>query len=311
MMTFLFIVVLVLAAVVAWPFWVERRRIKMDGAARTGVPGHFIKSTEGVMRYEWHGPERGPVLVAVHGLTTPPAVFDRLIPELNAVGYRVLTYDLWGRGYSDTPPGDQDAAYFRGQLSELLDYLGLDEDLVLLGYSMGGAIATDYAATVPDRIARLLLLAPTGMQVDEGRFDSFCKQTPIIGDWAHLAFSPRWMAADIKRDLARHRRTSIAEAQTQGLSRQGYLPSVLSSRRGLVSQDQQEEHSALGRADVPVLAVWAEQDNVIPLSALGVLAQWNRNAKQEVIKGAGHGMPFTHAKQVVAALQLLTRDQWL
>lgn len=309
MIVFGLLVILALAAIAAWPYWVERRREQMNSAARTGVPGKFIKTTEGVMRYEWHGPKRGPVLVAIHGLTTPPAVFDALIPELNVLGYRVLTYDLWGRGYSDTPPGVQDAAYFRGQLGELLDYLELDEDLTLLGYSMGGAIATDYATTAPNRVGRLLLLAPAGMQLDEGRFDAFCRQTPVIGDWAHLAFSPRWMTADIARDLAGHGQTSVAEAQAQMLSRRGYLPSVLASRRGLLSEVQQSQHTELGRADLPVLAVWAEQDDVIPLSALGLLAQWNRNAKQEVIKGAGHGLPFTHAKEVAAAMQLLTRDQ--
>ena len=303
----LLIAVLVVAAL--WPTHQERQRTLIGSAERRGVPGEFVKLSRGVVRYEWHGPSRGPVIVAIHGLTTPPAVFAPLIPGLNELGYRVVTYDLWGRGYSDTPPGPQDAAYYRSQLTELLDHLELQEDITLLGYSMGGAIAVDFAAHMSERLSRLILVAPAGLQLDETRFDAFCRQTRVLGDWTHLAFAARLMAADIAIDRAGHGNDAIAEAQLQGLSRQGYLPSVLASRRGILSDFQRDEHELIGRADIPVIAVWGEQDKVIPLSALGLLAQWNRNAKQEVIDGAGHGVIFTHAKEVATALQGILRER--
>ena len=70
--------------------------------------------------YRWHGPVREPVLVAIHGLTTPSMVWDELARGFVAFGFRVLTYNLYGRGYSDAYDGTQDAAHFVKQLEELL-----------------------------------------------------------------------------------------------------------------------------------------------------------------------------------------------
>lgn len=305
----LIVLFVVLAGAAVWPYWVENQRVRIGSKERQGVQGQFVKLSRGVVRYEWHGPVRGPVLVAIHGLTTPPVVFDALIPGLNALGYRVLTYDLWGRGYSDTPAGIQNADYFSAQLEELLDALELKEDLTLLGYSMGGAIATDFAATRQERLARVILLAPAGLQIDENRFDAFCRQTPVLGDWAFLAFAARRMAADIDLDRAAHRNDAVADRQTDMLARQGYLPSVLASRRGILSAVQEDEHQQVGRAGIPVVAIWGGQDDVIPLSALGLLAQWNRTARQEVIDDAGHGLPFTHATPIAELLQSILRER--
>ena len=42
---------------------------------------------------------------------------------------------------------------------------------------------------------------------------------------------------------------------------------------------------------------------MIPASAIGSLAEWNRTAEHEVIAGAGHGLPYTHGPQIVAAIK--------
>lgn len=82
---------------------------------------------------------RGPVAVCVHGLTTPSFVWHGLARGLATFGYRVLIYDLYGRGYSDRAPGHQDQAYFLQQLNDLLEDQQIKGDITLLGYSMGGA----------------------------------------------------------------------------------------------------------------------------------------------------------------------------
>jgi len=42
---------------------------------------------------------------------------------------------------------------------------------------------------------------------------------------------------------------------------------------------------------------------VIPLRAMGTLAQWNRVARQEVVDGAGHGLPYSHGDEVAAIIR--------
>ena len=106
-----FLVVLV-SLIIVLPFAFESRRKVMGPEDRRDAPGEFIELSQGITHYQWHGPVRGPIAVCVHGLTTPSFVWQGLTAGLTAMGYRVLTYDLYGRGYSDRPKGDQTDAFF-------------------------------------------------------------------------------------------------------------------------------------------------------------------------------------------------------
>ena len=108
----LWFVLLVLALAALLPFADEWRRKPMNAAARTVARGDFADLSQGRTCYRWTGPLRGPVAVCVHGLTTPSQVWDSIAEGLAAQGFRVLTYDLYGRGFSDRPPGRQDAGFF-------------------------------------------------------------------------------------------------------------------------------------------------------------------------------------------------------
>jgi len=137
-----------LAAAGAAPFVAEARKPRMDDARRAEAPGALARLSRGVARYRWYG-ESGPVAVCVHGLTTPGFVWDELADEMVAHGWRVLAFDLYGRGYSDRPPGPQGRDLFVEELEEIIRHEGLKGDITLIGYSMGGAIATCYAARNP------------------------------------------------------------------------------------------------------------------------------------------------------------------
>ena len=291
------LVVLVAVAAAVIPRLRERWRTPVTAAERRAAPGHDAALSQGQTHYRWHGPVRGPVIVAIHGLTTPSPVFDDLAGRLGALGYRVLTYDLYGRGLSDRVPGPQTAGFFLTQLDDLLADQGLADDLILMGYSMGGMIATAFAAEQPHRVARVILLAPAGIEMNEAAFWRRARTRGLWGDWLASAFGARQLASEIAVG------TPMERVQRAELGRQGYVDAVLSSRRHILADPQEAAHRVLGREDVPVTAIWGGQDQVIPLRALGTLSQWNRNAVQEVVDGAGHGLPFTHAAEIVALLR--------
>ncbi len=269
---------LILLALIAAPFAIDAVR---KVPVRATAPGAFAQLSQGVTHYQWGGPVRGPVVVAIHGLTTPSPIWDDIGDRLGRLGYRVLVYDLYGRGFSDAVPGAQDRAFFLRQLTDLLADQGLNDELTLLGYSMGGSIATAFAADNPHRMKRLILLAPGGIDMTEDRFTRVCRTVPVMGDWLHAAFV---------RGNARYRR-------------KGQGAAVLSSRRNMLAAVQEVDHRKIHRDGTPVVAIWGDADRVIPLTALGKLAQWNRAARQEVVKSAAHDMPTTHAAEVTEILQ--------
>jgi len=247
---------------------------------------------------------RGPVAVCVHGLTTPSMVWDAVAKGLALMGFRVLVYDLYGRGYSDRAPGLQDQDFFIRQLEDLLNDQGITEDVTLLGYSMGGAIVTAFAARHPERARRLILLAPAGMGHDLGKMARFTRDTPILGDWLMLL---RYPAAHMQGTEAERALPSevegIIDYQQAELSKRGFIPAVLSSLRGILPRPLEEAHRQISREGIPVLAIWGREDKVIPIRAMGQLAQWNRTARHEVIEGAGHGLTYTHASAVLRVIE--------
>lgn len=303
------IILIIVGLLLAIPFAIEGMRTKMDAEHRKDADGRFVTLSKGVTYYDWLGPTRGPIAVCVHGLTTPSCVWRGLARGLALMGYRVLIYDLYGRGFSDRPNGKQDKAFFLGQLDELLADQGVQDDITLIGYSMGGAIATSFAAQNPSKVRQLILLAPAGIEVVRSRLMSFVIDTPFIGDWLMLTLYPFLH----RIGTAKERRLpssvdNIVDLQQAELKTQGFIPAVLSSMRGMVAAEQEEEHKSIHRAIIPVLAIWGREDDVIPLTAVGVLATWSRKARQEVIDDAGHGLVYTHTDDVLNAMSDVLND---
>jgi pimeloyl-ACP methyl ester carboxylesterase len=303
------ILLAILLIIIAVPFVIEMRRKPMGDEARKDAEGSFVQLSQGVTHYQWIGPMRGPVAVCVHGLTTPSFVWRPIAEGLALMGFRVLIYDLYGRGYSDRPSGKQDRHFFIRQLDDLLADQNIEGDITLLGYSLGGAITTAFTAQHPDMIRQLVLLAPAGMDKNTSRMAKFITKVPLIGDWLMLAMFARGQhkIADAERQASGDAK-GVAELMLGELQYKRFNAAVLASMRGLLAETLEEEHSAIHRAGIPVLAIWAHDDKIIPLSAVGKLTEWSRGAKQEVVDGAGHALPYTHPEHVLDAIRVSLRD---
>ena len=101
--------------------------------------------------YEVLGPEGAPWVTLVHGSGDNRNAWWLQVPAL-AESYSVLTYDVRGHGDTETPESDSlDQMTFVDDLAALLDGLGI-ERTALIGYSMGGGIVRNFAATHPGRV---------------------------------------------------------------------------------------------------------------------------------------------------------------
>lgn len=262
---------------------------------RRDMPGRLLSLSQGQIHAQWHGPEGGPVLVCVHGLSTPSFVWGPILPHLTARGFRVLTYDLYGRGFSDRASGRQDTGFFLRQLEDLLEAEGVTGRFTLVGYSMGGAISTAYAARHPDRVARLTLLAPAGLGHELGGFSRFVTRTPLIGDWVMEVLGVPILRSSYGKDALQD---AIAMRALKELSVAGTLRAVLSSMRGILSVDQSELHRGIARTGPPVTAIWGAKDAVIPLDCRDRLGAINPEASQITLPDADHALTYTHPGKV-------------
>ena len=110
----------VLCVVIALPFVAEALRRPMSAEQQALAPGELAHLPQGTTHYRWAGREGDPVVVCIHGLSTPSYIFAATARSLASLGYRVLTYDLYGRGYSARVAGAQGRDFFLGQLRALL-----------------------------------------------------------------------------------------------------------------------------------------------------------------------------------------------
>ena len=295
--------IMILSLLTLFPFLREALRPHMGSRARNDAPGSFAQLTQGITHYRWLGAGDGPVAVCVHGLTTPSFVWDPIAKGLGEMGYRVLVYDLYGRGYSDRPRGAQDDAFFTAQLSDLLADQGITEQITLLGYSMGGVIAPAFAAERPGIIRQLVLLAPAGLGHDLGPASRLLAQTGLLGSWAMLSVYGRSMRRALQKDRSQNSSVpGIVDMQIAQLRYRGFLPAVLSSMRGALDANMEDTHCAVSQAGIPTLAIWAEQDEVIPVAGRERLTAWNPAAQQMVVPGADHSLPYTHDAEVIKFL---------
>ncbi len=306
-MTWLWIALALIAAVVIGPFIGEVFRQKIDPQSGDG---EVVDLSQGYTSYKWYGPVRGPVVVCIHGLTTPRQAFNALAERMGKLGYRVLTYDLYGRGHSEAVKGAQDRDFHIQQLLDLMEDQGIGDDVTLVGYSMGGMIGTAFTARYPERVRRLIMIASGGFKNDIGPIGRWIARTPYFVHWYYFAIEHRALGKSIRAARALESEVpDIYDIQMAQLGLKGYRSAVVSSMNEMWKGDMEAETRAIAAAGVPVVAFFNDRDPVVPIEAVGILAQWNRNAKIEVIPGEGHNLPFTHTQEIMTCLSEILREE--
>ena len=299
----LVVVVLAVAAFFLAPWAAERLRRPMDvEEERFYAPGEFAKLSQGITHYRWFGPEDGKLIVCVHGLSTPAFGYEGLALGLAQKGWRVLTYDLYGRGYSDNATGDQNLDFFLTQLGDLLAHQKITGKFSLVGYSMGGMIVAGYAARNPDRLERLMTLAAGGVAMPNLDGTRLQRAFPYLGWWTMIVLGG-WSLR--KYIMAEDGADPVRDRQLQATRRRGYWPALYSSQQHIIRTDFEALHRTIGDNGTPYLAIWAKQDQVIPIQAVGTLSKWNRAARQGVLEDANHGLTYAHPARIT-----LLFDSW-
>ncbi|KAI1828437.1 alpha/beta-hydrolase [Xylaria intraflava] len=133
------------------------------------LPGaRDVETPYGSIRvYEW-GPKDGDRVLFVHGMSTPVVAFGDLAHEMVSRGYRIMMFDLFGRGYSDAPI---DLTYdTRLYVTQLLLVIASSDiswtaspGFRLVGYSLGGGLCVAFTRYFPHLVRSLCLIAPGGL----------------------------------------------------------------------------------------------------------------------------------------------------
>lgn len=261
--------------------------------------GSFVELGDGYTHYELTGHERDPLVVLVHGLTTSLFVWDYQMTALRRSGFRVLRYDLYGRGLSDRPSVRYDAGLFHRQLRELLDATVEEEPDALVGLSLGGAVAVGSTARDVVRPGKLFLVAPAGLRRTMPWWFYLMVLPGVLdmaeygfGNWFWPLVGPRNLTTDPgKRERARR------EMRTQ-LMFGGFHRALISTLRHGPLYGLGKDYRELGRRSLPVRALWSREDRVVPSRMAKTLKQYVPGAEVVTVREGRHTVNYDRPELV-------------
>lgn len=265
-------------------------------AVRHQASGDFIRLSDGLTHYQLEGPEDKHTVVLVHGFSVPYFLWDQTFDPLVKAGFRVLRYDLYGRGLSDRPDVRYDADPFDRQLLELLSHLKIPGAVHLVGASMGGAIAVSFAVRHPEKVITVALLDP---KYSEGGPLPWPLRTPLVGEYLNsVEIFPTLVAAQQEDFLHPERYPGYFIRYEQQMKYRGFRRALLSTARSYLSRDDRPDYRALRKSGKPVLLVWGKADKDVPFAVSQDVLRAIPNAEFHPIDDAAH-VPYYEHPEIV------------
>ena len=240
------------------------------------------------VHYRDTGPRNAPVLVLLHGFGSSLQTWDAWSSVLESK-FRVLRMDLAGFGLTGASPDDDysDPADVQ-RLERFLNALGVQE-FTLIGHSMGGRIAWNYASAHPERVKRLVLLAPDGFPTPGQKIGGKPYDVGAIAEVIQFVM-PQFL---VRKSLepAFFNASSVSEELLDRYYELLRAPTVrqaiLARMRQTINSDPVER---LSKITAPTLLLWGEGDAMIPCSNAKdyVKALVQAHSQVEVLSRASH-----------------------
>lgn len=232
----------------------------------------------------------GPIVVWLHGSGPGASGYSNFkgnYPVFEQAGYRNIIVDLPGFGRSDKPADAQyHLDFFITHLHALLDSLGIDR-CTLLGNSLGGAIALGTALAHPERVEKLILLAPGGVEERETYFkmkgiqrmvETFAAGPMGIEQMRHVMQLQVFDSSNLTEAILAER-AAVAPSQPANLFSTMLVPNMT---------------ERLGELNCPIFGFWGSDDVFNPPSGVFKLLEHAHNARFTLLNRCGHWVQVEH-----------------
>ena len=237
----------------------------------------------------------GPVVVLIHGITSSADAWREVMPTL-AEDHLVIAPDLLGHGQSAKPRGDYSLGAYASGIRDLLLALGHDRATVV-GYSLGGGVAMQFAYQFPERTERLALISSGGLG-DEVHVLLRAATLPLSEYVLPLLASRRLLDAGewVSRTLGRvglRAGSDVAEMARgyASLADRDCREAFIHTLRSIVDHRGQRV-SARDRlylaSELPALIVWGERDPILPVAHGRAAQKAIPGSRMEILPNAGH-----------------------
>ncbi len=256
----------------------------------------------------------GPVLLLIHGMAGDCDSWRGVIEPL-ARRHTVLAPDLPGHGSSSAGGGDYSLGALATGLRDLLAMLGHDR-ATLVGHSLGGGIAMQFAYQFPDLTERLALVASGGLGSD---VSAILRAAALPGANLFIAATAgpgRAVGSLLSRGLSS---VGLRPNADVGEVARGYASladpvrraAFLATLRSVVGTDGQRVHAGdrlYLTSEVPVLIVWGDRDPIIPIAHGEYAHSAIADSRLEIFTGVGHLPQLEDPARFVTVIERFMED---
>ncbi|RPI93302.1 MAG: alpha/beta hydrolase [Chloroflexi bacterium] len=270
------------------PFSYRDETKELNELTRQEASGSFIQLSDGFTHYELGNPKADETVLLVHGFSVPYFVYDTTFEFLTQSGFRVVRYDLFGRGFSDRPDTQYNIDLFVRQLGDLLDALRFPRPVSLVGLSTGGPITAAFTARFPERVSKLVLIDPIGAKPLP--FAPLLKVAamPFVGEALLRLVRSDGMAMKIAPLFNRELVKEFQSRYIVQMKYKGFRRAILSTIRNHTLDSCLDVYECIGKMDKPVLLFWGRNDPTVPLKHSDILRRAMPGMEFRVIENCGH-----------------------
>ena len=238
-------------------------------------------------RYRVQG-EAGSPVVLIHGIGSSLEDWDHNFAPL-AGHHRVYALDLVGNGHSDKPAAPYTVAYFSNFVRDFLGTQGLDQ-VSIVGNSLGGSVALDFAFRHPEQIDQLVLVAPAGFGREMALLFRLCT-VPILGK--RLTKPSLKGSEQLQRSFFFDQSLVTPELvrfKYELSCQPGMQDAMLATLRTNANLRGAKPAGAddLRRIAAPTLVIWGREDQTIPVAQAEVARKWIPNVEVHIFDRCGH-----------------------
>ena len=308
----LFLIVFLISIFLYLPYLYKTMRLKKICQSDIPKTGSWANLEDGNIYYRWFLPDddisNSEVLVLVHGFSTPSFVWGGLIDNFCKLGFKVLVFDHYGRGYSERPKINYDKELYVRSLRGLLENQNVNQKVHLIGYSMGGPVVGYFTEKYPDLTKSISLIAPAGFRHKMSGVNNWTIK-PIIGEWFWHVFSNKIygvgrMSETVYSDdpLSINEEEFLSNFKKQ-LVFKGFPESLLSTVRCFDLFDCRRMYKKVGKLNLPTFVVWGKRDGIVPYSDSQNLEECIPHAKLFSIEQGTHDITYRQPSEVGHAIQ--------
>ena len=252
-----------------------------------GSPKTAYVSALGVdIHYQDTGPSKNPIpILFLHGFGSSLQTWDAWAEALSSE-YRVISLDLPGFGLTgEDPSGIYTDERSVEVIEAFLKALQIPK-VVLVGNSMGGKFAWQFAARYPDQVTKLVLISPDGY-ASPGMEYGKKTEVPAIAELYRYFFSKTFLAMNLEPAYANPKtlNNALVNRYYDLMLAPGVRGAILDRMQQTVLQDP---IPFLASIKVPTLLLWGEKDAFIPIANSNDYLKVMPNAKRVSLPNIGH-----------------------